>query len=96
MSLNFIRLHPQFRLRFILCVFNITALDLVKVSPVNLKEIVERKKNPEYNVLGRLRLGLAMFRFLPNFGSVVSFIGRLIRNCGFVLFIFFHLANMIC
>ena len=44
MSLNFIRLHPQFRLRFILCVFNITALDLVKISPVNLKEIVERKK----------------------------------------------------
>ena len=92
MSLNFIRLHLQFRLRFILCVFNITSLDLVKVSPVNLKETVERKKKknntPEYNVLGRLRLGLAMFRFLPNFGLVVSFIGRLIQNCGFVPFFF--------
>lgn len=33
MSLNFIQLHPQFRLRFILGAFNITSLDLVKVSP---------------------------------------------------------------
>lgn len=33
MSLSFIQLHPQFRLRFILGAFNITSLDLVKVSP---------------------------------------------------------------
>lgn len=33
MSLNFTRLHPQFRFGYSLCAFNITSLDLVKVSP---------------------------------------------------------------
>lgn len=93
MSLNFTRLHPQFKFGYNLCAcaFNITSLDWSRFPLLKLKEIVERK-HPEYNILERLRLGPAMFRFLLNFGSVLSFIGRLIQNCGFILFFFFFFS----